>query len=185
MCPLSRMYYWWNGWLIFNSCFFVSVPQLKPRVSPTVGWEGSVCNRFPTPVYTVVHTNAAAPATPAAPLRLRGFQQWRRFCCCCCCCCCLLLLFLFLSFFVFVSWRLLELKVIVTWVSTHQAFCFSPPTFQLEAVSYTWPFDSNWNVKLRLNNSRLGLWLVSCIIVSARHGIGWWRHQFLSEDWPL
>ena len=30
-----------------------------------------MCNRFPAPVYAVVHTRAVLPATPPAALRLR------------------------------------------------------------------------------------------------------------------
>ena len=36
-------------------CFFVSVRQLKPWGSPSVGLEGSVCNLFLTPVDTFMH----------------------------------------------------------------------------------------------------------------------------------
>ena len=46
----------------------VNVPQLKPWGSSSVGWEGSVCSCFPTPVHTAMHKSAVLPATPAAAL---------------------------------------------------------------------------------------------------------------------
>ena len=34
------------------NCFPVNIPELNPWGSSSVGWEGSVCSRFPTPVHT-------------------------------------------------------------------------------------------------------------------------------------
>ena len=42
------------GWL-------VGIHQLKPWGSPQVGWEGNVCNHFPTPVCSVVHCGSCTP----------------------------------------------------------------------------------------------------------------------------
>ena len=42
------------GWL-------VGIHQLKPWGSPHVGWEGNVCNHFPTPVCSVVHCGSCTP----------------------------------------------------------------------------------------------------------------------------
>lgn len=55
-------------------CLFVNVPQLKPWGSAGTGWEGSVCNHFPTCVCAVVHTSAVLTTTPAAALELQAFQ---------------------------------------------------------------------------------------------------------------
>ena len=62
-----------------SQCVSVNVPQLKPWGSSSVGWEGSVCSCFPTPVHPAMHTSAALPATPAAVLQLWGFKY--RVCC--------------------------------------------------------------------------------------------------------
>ena len=39
----------------WNVCLFDNIPQLKLWGSPNVGWEGSVCGRFPTNVCLVSH----------------------------------------------------------------------------------------------------------------------------------
>lgn len=55
---------WWSclfGWWLL----FASVSRLKLWGSPNVGWEGSVCNRFPKPVcilsYKQVHSYPPLP----------------------------------------------------------------------------------------------------------------------------
>ena len=43
---------------------FVSVPQLKPWGSPSVGWAGTVCSHFPTPVHTILHIHKCSVSFP-------------------------------------------------------------------------------------------------------------------------
>ena len=41
----------------------VSFPELKPWGLLSVGWDGGVCNHFPTPVHSVIHTGTMLPPT--------------------------------------------------------------------------------------------------------------------------
>ena len=51
--------------------FLLVLRSWNPEVHPMLGWEGSVCDCFPTPVHTVLHTSGVFAATLAnAP------QQW-------------------------------------------------------------------------------------------------------------
>lgn len=76
----KKAHTWWISYL--SVYFFVSIPPLKPWGALSVGWDGHVCNYFPTPVYyicilsTKCHTSAVLPTTLtlAAALWLLGFQ---------------------------------------------------------------------------------------------------------------
>ena len=46
-----------------GSCLFVSVPQLKVWDSPSVEREGSMWNRFPTVVCSVIHIHHSESCT--------------------------------------------------------------------------------------------------------------------------
>ena len=70
------LYQRWCTRLKRSLFLFVSIRQLKLWGLFSVGWEGSVCNHFPTLVRTVLHTSAALPTTPAALLQLERFQSW-------------------------------------------------------------------------------------------------------------
>ena len=66
-----------TGWVLSTNisavCLFASVPQLKPWHSPDIGWQGSICNHFLTPVHNVVHTSAVLPTSVTAALQLWGY----------------------------------------------------------------------------------------------------------------
>ena len=83
---------------------FLSLPQLKPWGSASAGWEGSVRSHFPTTLaHAVLHTSAAWLTSPATALWLQGFQSC--------------------SFVM--SWRQLELNVILPWNSNTKEFFFA------------------------------------------------------------
>ena len=46
------------GWLLYGTWCLLAFFIYNPDGSPSNRWEGSVCNRFPTPVHTVTHTSA-------------------------------------------------------------------------------------------------------------------------------
>ena len=46
------------GWVSESESMFVGIPKLKLQGSPNDGWDGSVCNHFPTAVNLVMHTCA-------------------------------------------------------------------------------------------------------------------------------
>lgn len=48
---VKKVLAWWISYL--SVYFFVSIPPLKPWGALGVGWDGHVCNHFPTPVYHV------------------------------------------------------------------------------------------------------------------------------------
>ena len=64
-------------------CLFVNLPQLKPSGSLSVGWEGSVCSYFPTPVppgntYRRSGTRQAGICTPTLRMSILEFvTSWR------------------------------------------------------------------------------------------------------------
>ena len=63
---------------------FVSVLQLKLWSSPDVGWEGCVCNRFPTPVFRSLLEKVISAAKSHnvlwCPITWRSFLTIRVFC---------------------------------------------------------------------------------------------------------
>ena len=114
---------------VLLSCLFGSISQPKASCSPSAGWEASVCNLFPTPVHTVLHTRACYPSLWQLHLDFRDsvmkfVLSWRYFRDS-------IMRFVMsgryfkdsIMKFV-VSWRSLELKVILT-VDSQQAFGFS------------------------------------------------------------
>lgn len=56
-------------WLIVPERF-----SAKSLGSLSIGWDGRVYDRFPTPVHIVIHTSVVLPTTSAAALPLRRFQ---------------------------------------------------------------------------------------------------------------
>ena len=59
---LSIAAHWYNPKVVMFG-WFVIVPQVKPRASPFIGWEGSAWNRFTTPVHTVSYAGAVFPGS--------------------------------------------------------------------------------------------------------------------------
>ena len=105
---------------------FVSIPQLKLWGSLNVGWEGSVCNHFPTHcrTYKCSVTRFSNSWTPTSGISIMEFV---------------------------VSWRLRQLKVILTWDSkTQHTCCFSPNVLTRDnnmpmmPVSIVWLGPSLW-----------------------------------------
>ena len=54
--------------------FLLVLCSWNPEVHPMLGWEGSVCNCFPTPVHTVLHTSGVFAAILANALQQWGYK---------------------------------------------------------------------------------------------------------------
>ena len=54
--------------------FLLVLHSWNPEVHPMLGWEGSVCNCFPTPVLCVLHTSGVFAATLANALQQWGYR---------------------------------------------------------------------------------------------------------------
>ena len=112
--PLKKRRKWREKGAALSVVQFVgNIPQLKLWGSPKVGLGGSVCNYFPTPVcilsyiYECSVTCHSGCHTQTSEISMKESV---------------------------ISWRLLQLKVTLTWDSQHNIYFASAQTFWLEPI---------------------------------------------------